>query len=85
MLVVNKDVPILYTFRKGISAMSQAQSQFPDRLLSQREAAQFLGVSSRYLWTLRVQGKLPYLRIGNRIKYRPEDLRKWAAERVQNA
>ncbi len=61
-----------------------SQSQFPDRLLSQREAAQFLGVSTRYLWTLRTTGELPYIKVGNRVKYRIEDLRRWAEARVQN-
>ena len=65
--------------------MSQVHSYLLDRLLSQREAAQFLGVSTRYLWTLRTTGKLPYIRVGNRVKYRIEDLRRWAAEQVQNA
>ncbi len=65
--------------------MSNTQSYLPDRLLSQREAAQFLGVSTRYLWTLRTTGKLPFLKVGNRVKYRIEDLRRWAAEQVQNA
>ena len=62
-----------------------SQSQFSDRLLSQREAARYLGISTRYLWTLRTTGKLPYLKIGNRVKYRIDDLRRWAAEQVQNA
>ena len=64
--------------------MSNVQSYLPDRLLTQREAAQLLGISTRYLHTLRTTGRLPFLRIGNRIRYRLEDLKRWAAERVQN-
>ncbi len=64
--------------------MNQARSNLADRLLSQREAAQFLGISTRYLHTLRAKGQLPFLRIGNRIKYRLQDLERWAEERVQN-
>lgn len=55
-----------------------------DRLLSNREASQLLGLSERYLWTLRQRGELPFLRVGNRIKYRIQDLRKWAEQRLQN-
>ena len=65
--------------------MSQANSYLPERLLDQREAAKILGVSVRYLWTLRTSGKLPFLKVGNRIKYRIEDLRRWTEEQVQNA
>ena len=55
-----------------------------DRLLSNREASQLLGLSERYLWTLRQRGELTFLRVGNRIKYRIQDLRKWAEQRLQN-
>ena len=53
-----------------------------DRLLTQREAAQFLRVSERYLWTLRHKGELPHLRIGNRIRYRLSDLEGWVHRQV---
>lgn len=48
-------------------------------LLTQTEAAQYLGTSVGTLNTWRHYGKntIPYVRWGNRIKYRREDLDAW--------
>ncbi len=54
------------------------------RLLSQREAAQLLGVSQRYLWTLRHRRGLPHVRLGRKVMYDPEALRRWIDQQSQN-
>lgn len=47
-----------------------------ERLLDEREAAKFLGVSPRTLWGLASRGEVPYVRIGKTSKrYDPRDLR----------
>ncbi len=39
------------------------------RLLSVREAAQYLGVSHRTLWTWAQQGRIPHHRLGRRVLF----------------
>ncbi len=46
-------------------------------LISEIEAARILGISPRTLWTLRTEGKIPFIRIGRSIRYSVEALRKW--------
>jgi hypothetical protein len=45
------------------------------RLLREREAADFLGFSLRGLIDLRNAGKVPFIRLGRSIRYRPESIR----------
>ena len=55
-------------------------------LLSQRAAAEYLGTTVDSLNSLRYLGRntLPYLRWGNRIKYRKADLDAWIESNLQN-
>lgn len=55
-------------------------------LLTQEEAAQYLGTTVGTLNTWRHYGKntIPYVRWGNRIRYRKEDLDAWIAEHSKN-
>ena len=56
-------------------------------LLDERAAAAALGMTPRAMqeWRRRGDGP-PYVRISSRcIRYRPEDLRQWAAERLRVA
>lgn len=49
-----------------------------ERLLDEREAAKFLGISPRTLWGLASRGEVPYIRIGRITKrYDPRDLREF--------
>jgi len=49
-------------------------------LLTIREAAESLSVCEKTLWNYtRPRGDLPCVRIGNRVLYDPEDLRRWIA------
>ena len=56
-------------------------------LLDERQAAAALGLTPRTLQSWRHRGgenAIPFVRISTRcIRYRPEDLRKWAAERLR--
>jgi len=51
-------------------------------LLSERELAESLGVSTRHIYTLRTRQGLPFVRLGARIMYRPADVERWLAERT---
>ena len=50
----------------------------PFNLLSIAELATLLGVSRTAVYSLRYEGKgPPFIRIGNRVRYRPQDVDAW--------
>jgi excisionase family DNA binding protein len=49
-----------------------------DILLKSEEAAELLKIGERTLWQLTKEGKIPYVRVGKCLRYRPEALREWA-------
>lgn len=60
----------------------------PPELLTDDEAAAFLGVSASFLRKSRMVGARkdkapppPFVRIGRLVRYRPEDLNKWLETR----
>jgi excisionase family DNA binding protein len=54
-------------------------------LLSVKEAASALGISTRHLFTLtRPRGPIPAVHLGRRIFYRPQDLEAFLQRAVQN-
>lgn len=48
-------------------------------LLDERQAAQFLAISERKLWSLRSSGAIPHCRLGRTVRYRKSSLTKWLA------
>ncbi|MDA1054624.1 MAG: helix-turn-helix domain-containing protein [Planctomycetota bacterium] len=46
-------------------------------LLTPRQAANTLAISTRKLWSLTNCGEVPSLRIGRLVRYDPADLRQW--------
>ena len=50
-------------------------------LVNARVASRLLGIGTRLLWTLTNRRELPCVRVGRLVRYRPEDLRAFAAER----
>ena len=58
-----------------------------DGLLSQADAAKYLGTTIGTLNSWRHYGKqkIPFVRWGNRIRYRREDLDAWIRANVENA
>lgn len=56
------------------------------RLLHTREAGAFLGLSPRTLEKLRVTGGGPaYRKLGRRVVYAPDDLRRWADQATRTS
>ena len=53
----------------------------PMRLLTEKEAADFLHISPRKLWDLRVSGEIPHVRIGQCVRYSVDDLNDWIDSR----
>ena len=56
----------------------------PRHLLNQKEAAEYIGTTVSTLNSLRYYGKnrIPFLRWGNRIRYRKEDLDAWIESNI---
>lgn len=56
-------------------------------LLTEKQAARFLGFSARTLQSWRSRGGGPrYVSVSPRcVRYRPEDLRRWIEERVRTS
>ena len=53
----------------------------PYRLLTEKQAAEFLGVSPGVMRNLRVSGRVSYIRLSTRLcRYRKEDLVKFIEE-----
>jgi len=52
-------------------------ASLPHQLLKPNEAAKFLGISERTLWTLTKHGKLPAAKLGKSVRYREEDLKRY--------
>ncbi len=47
-----------------------------------KEAAALLGVSQRLLWTWTNAGQIPHVRLGRRVLYPVDELRRWLSEQV---
>lgn len=58
-----------------------------DRILvGVREASYLLGISPRHLWSLsQPRGPLPVIRLGGRVLYDPDDLRRFVEQAKQKA
>lgn len=56
-------------------------------LLTEDQAADLIGLTSRFLQARRHRGNgPPFVRISSRcVRYRPEDLREWIADRVKTS
>jgi excisionase family DNA binding protein len=64
----------------------KTNGEAPARLLvSTHEAARMLGVCTRTVWELTRAGELPCVRIGVRVLYSPDTLRRWVAARERAA
>jgi predicted DNA-binding transcriptional regulator AlpA len=69
---------------KGASAMQPTTLNQPERLLSRKEAATFLGVSVSCLanWACTKRQPLPYVKLGNMVRYRMRDLEAFVTEQM---
>jgi excisionase family DNA binding protein len=52
-----------------------------DRLLKAEDVADLLSVSRRWVEDATRRGEIPHVRLGRSIRYRPETVRAWIAER----
>lgn len=52
--------------------------------VGRKEAAEMLGISERLLWTWTNAKTIPHVRIGTRVLYPVEELRRWLEDRARN-
>jgi len=52
-----------------------------DRLLSVREVAEWLSISTPWVYKAVERGDLPYLRIGQAIRFDPEEIKRYLETR----
>lgn len=57
----------------------------PNELLTDKEAAQFLRLSTLTLWRLRKRGELPFVRLATKLLYRRSDLIAFIDRNQRNA
>lgn len=67
--------------------VAKQESETTSILLSQKDAAKMLGTTVGSLNVLRATGRnpIPFVRWGNRIRYRREDIEKWIADNTIEA
>jgi excisionase family DNA binding protein len=61
---------------KGVT-MNSYLSNTTAMLIGAGDAAKALAISPRKLWELTASGKIPCVRIGRSVRYKPEDLTAW--------
>lgn len=54
-----------------------------ERLLTEREALEYLRISRRHLFQLRERGAIPFIKLGRRVLYPGESLRQWVEQKLQ--
>jgi excisionase family DNA binding protein len=63
--------------------LSPLTPTIPPLLLTERQAAQAMGITPRTLYSMRQTAGLPFVRVGARILYRPADLAEWIESRTE--
>jgi excisionase family DNA binding protein len=60
---------------------AEANNFHPDQLLPSKTAAEFLAVSVRHLYNLRIRKRLPFVRIEGSVRFQVRDLLHFINER----
>ncbi len=51
----------------------------PEGLWGVKEAAGFLGMSTDWVYRASEQGRLPYRKLGSRLRFVPDEIQEWAS------
>jgi excisionase family DNA binding protein len=62
------------TVRNEIQSFKQVEKTQDSNLLTRQETAQILGISLPTLYNYSKDGRLPYYRIGSRIRYKKDEV-----------
>lgn len=57
----------------------------PKPTLSVKEAAAYLGVSERHLWTQTKARRIPHVKLGKRVLYPVKELNAWLEDRASRS
>ena len=60
--------------------MNAFGSNSPSLLLTAKQAAETLSISTRKLWSLTAAGEIPHVRIGRSVRYPVDALKNWIDE-----
>ncbi|WP_068263079.1 helix-turn-helix domain-containing protein [Rubripirellula obstinata] len=60
--------------------MADSTQSFEPQLLKESEAARWLNIGKRKLWSLRASGAIPIVRIGRSVRFDVDDLRDYVAK-----
>lgn len=63
----------------------RSTSTIQPQLLTERDAARWLSISQRSLWTLRNRGEIPFAKVGRQVRYHVEDLEAFVKKNKQGA
>lgn len=67
------------------SFLGRAETQPLERLLTVRELATLLQLHAKTVERMARGGRLPSLRVGGRLRFRPSDIASWLAAREDRA
>ena len=54
-------------------------------LWDSKQLAEYLGISPRYVGKLVREGRVPFIRIGRSLKFRPEEISAWVDSRSRES
>jgi len=77
----------LINMSNQMNIIAKGQTDAADQaplLLTERQAATWLNLSIRTLYTLRHNCAMPFVRIGSRVMYEPSELREWINARKES-
>jgi excisionase family DNA binding protein len=59
----------------------RGHAELQPQLIRSGEAARFLAISERTLWSLTRSGRVPHVRVGRCLRYDVDDLRQWIEQK----
>lgn len=65
----------------------QTPHSTPDRLLTEKESAVYLGLENHQtlaVWRCNKRYQIPYIKVGRNVRYRLSDLQRWMESRTQH-
>ena len=68
---------IKITFNESLSELASKKTHDPSKLLSIKEASQFLNLAQQTLYGFTSQNKIPYIKKGKKLYFIKEELDKW--------
>lgn len=68
--------------KKGEGQLMNKEIKGEPNLMSIQQTAEYLGLSVGTIYQWRSQHKIPYIKVGRKVRFRKEQLEQWLAERT---